>query len=135
MAARFGPSISAMSKDRGLHQSKHLSDVAVAMAVRSDCSNLDELPTLYFELDGAEVTENGSPACRGAFMKVDKESQFGEVFILGMPFLRYYFTVFDRRNKQVHIARSTEDCKATSADLGSAIFPAWLDAPGDFVNL
>ena len=78
-----------------------------------------------------EVTENGSPACRGAFMKVDKarrsdisharkvhkledvhrcsmyplpncqESQFGEVFILGMPFLRYYFTVFDRANKQV----------------------------------
>lgn len=30
-----------------------------------------------------------------------QESQFGEVFILGMPFLRYYFTVFDRANKQV----------------------------------
>lgn len=137
--------------------------------MKSDCSNLDELPTLYFELDGAEVvlpprayifkvTEHGSPACRGAFMKVDKESQFGEVFILGMPFLRYYFTVFDRANKQVHIARSTEDCKvaphpsllatnatvgltsadfaeATSADLGSVIFPAWLKAPGDFVRL
>ncbi|CAL1166364.1 unnamed protein product [Cladocopium goreaui] len=96
---------------------------ALKRKVKSDCSNLDELPTLFFELDGAEVvlpprayifkvTENGSPACRGAFMKVDKESQFGEVFILGMPFLRYYFTVFDRANKQVHIARSTEDCKA-----------------------
>ena len=24
--------------------------------VKSDCSNLDELPTLYFELDGAEAT-------------------------------------------------------------------------------
>lgn len=142
---------------------------ALKRKVKSDCSNLDELPTLFFELDGAEVvlpprayifkvTENGSPACRGAFMKVDKESQFGEVFILGMPFLRYYFTVFDRANKQVHIARSTEDCKvaphpsllatnatvgltsadfaeATSADLGSVIFPAWLKAPGDFLRL
>eukprot|EP00434_Breviolum_minutum_P035843 symbB.v1.2.031742.t1/scaffold3487.1/size55659/5 len=104
-----------------------------------------------------QVTENGSPACKGAFMKVDKESQFGEVFILGMPFLRYYFTVFDRRNKQVHIARSTEDCKvaphpsllatnatvtltsadfeATVADLDAVISPAWLDAPGESVRL
>lgn len=141
---------------------------ALKRKVKSDCSNLDELPTLYFELDGAEVvlpprayifkvTENGSPACKGAFMKVDKESQFGEVFILGMPFLRYYFTVFDRRNKQVHIARSTEDCKvaphpsllatnatvtltsadfeATVADLDAVISPAWLDAPGESVRL
>ena len=45
-------------------------------------------------------------------MALFQESQFGEVFILGMPFLRYYFTVFDRRKKQVHIARSSADCKA-----------------------
>ncbi|CAJ1430491.1 unnamed protein product, partial [Effrenium voratum] len=168
---KFGPSISAISRDRGFqtvdvsgdsHWATRLSKFKVDLdgidtsglcqpscgalidsgtslltfprsashitealkrKVRSDCSNLDELPTLYFELDGAEVVlpprayifkvtdDDGSPVCRGAFMKVDKESQFGEVFILGMPFLRYYFTVFDRRNKQVHIARSTEDCK------------------------
>ncbi|CAK9103148.1 Cathepsin D (Ddp44) [Durusdinium trenchii] len=57
---------------------------ALKRKVKSDCSNLDELPTLFFELDGAEVVlppkayifkvteEDGSPACRGAFMKVDK---------------------------------------------------------------
>eukprot|EP00930_Biecheleria_cincta_P104015 TRINITY_DN96148_c0_g1_i1.p1 TRINITY_DN96148_c0_g1~~TRINITY_DN96148_c0_g1_i1.p1 ORF type:complete len:461 (-),score=88.99 TRINITY_DN96148_c0_g1_i1:54-1436(-) len=96
---------------------------ALKNKVKSDCSNLDKLPTLYFELDGAEVvlpprayifkvkTHTGGFMCKGAFMKVDKESQFGEVFILGMPFLRYYFTVFDRAKKQVHIARSTENCQ------------------------
>lgn len=224
---KFGPSISAMSQDRGFQSvdvsgdshwatklskfkvdldgidtstlcrpscgalidsgtslltfprsASHITE-ALKRKVKSDCSNLDELPTLFFELDGAEVVlppkayifkvteEDGSPACRGAFMKVDKESQFGEVFILGMPFLRYYFTVFDRRNKQVHIARSTEDCKvaprlsllatnatakskskrlgvgltsadfteATPADLESVISPAWIDTPGQFIQL
>eukprot|EP00931_Biecheleriopsis_adriatica_P017139 TRINITY_DN12391_c0_g2_i1.p1 TRINITY_DN12391_c0_g2~~TRINITY_DN12391_c0_g2_i1.p1 ORF type:complete len:533 (+),score=126.29 TRINITY_DN12391_c0_g2_i1:68-1666(+) len=96
--------------------------------VRSDCSNLDELPTLYFELDGAEVVlpprayifqveSGGELKCKGAFMKVDKESQFGEVFILGMPFLRYYFTIFDREQKQVHIAPATEDCQVAKPSM------------------
>ena len=31
---------------------------AALSQVRSDCSNLDELPTLYFELDGAEVCDS-----------------------------------------------------------------------------
>lgn len=100
---------------------------ALKKKVKADCSNLDQLPTLYFELDGAEVvlppkayifkvkTKTGGLMCKGAFMKVDKESQFGEVFILGMPFLRYYYTVFDRARKQVHIARSTEDCQVARA--------------------
>ncbi|CAE7415728.1 PGA [Symbiodinium pilosum] len=154
----------------------HITD-ALKQKVKRDCSNLDELPTLYFELDGAEVVlpprayifkvtgTDGLPYCRGAFMKVDKESQFGEVFILGMPFLRYYFTVFDRQNKQVHIARSTEDCKvaphmsllatnatasgrsgrhgfasadfleATPADLDDVVSPPWLNAAGEFIRL
>lgn len=168
---KFGPSISAMSKDAGFQSvdvsgdshwatklsqfkvdidgidtssmcrpscgalidsgtslltfprsASHITE-ALKRKVKTDCSNLNELPTLYFELDGAEVvlpprayifkvkTASGGYACKGAFMKVDRESQFGEVFILGMPFLRYYYTVFDRQNKQVHIARSTEDCQ------------------------
>ena len=98
-------------------------------------------------------------------MKVDKESQFGEVFILGMPFLRYYFTVFDRQNKKVHIARSTEDCQvaphmsllatnssasgragrhgfasadflqATEADLNDVISPPWTSTAEKFIRL
>eukprot|EP00933_Yihiella_yeosuensis_P026834 TRINITY_DN20845_c0_g1_i1.p1 TRINITY_DN20845_c0_g1~~TRINITY_DN20845_c0_g1_i1.p1 ORF type:complete len:535 (-),score=98.59 TRINITY_DN20845_c0_g1_i1:86-1690(-) len=91
-------------------------------AVKPDCSNLASLPVLTFELDGAKVelppkayvfkTRSAAGVkCRGAFMQVDKESQFGETFILGMPFLRYYLTVFDRKNKQMHIARSTDNCK------------------------
>eukprot|EP00439_Symbiodinium_sp_Y106_P030862 s1077_g3.t1 len=141
----------------------HITD-ALKQKVKKDCSNLDQLPTLYFELDGAEVVlpprayifkvldNNGNPYCRGAFMK---ESQFGEVFILGMPFLRYYFTVFDRQNKQVHIARSTEDCQvahhmsllATNASAsgrgtalieragsGSAVFEATPADLGDVIS-
>mmetsp|Transcript_87393 Transcript_87393/g.154993 ORF Transcript_87393/g.154993 Transcript_87393/m.154993 type:complete len:465 (-) Transcript_87393:88-1482(-) len=141
---------------------------ALKNKVASDCSNLDQLPNLYFELDGAEVVlpprayifkvddMMGKAQCKGAFMRVDKESQFGEVFILGMPFLRYYYTVFDRAQKKVHIARSTEDCQvaplsllaanatkasrlglgeadfteATEGSLEDAILPAWLSGEG-----
>eukprot|EP00931_Biecheleriopsis_adriatica_P017137 TRINITY_DN12391_c0_g1_i1.p1 TRINITY_DN12391_c0_g1~~TRINITY_DN12391_c0_g1_i1.p1 ORF type:complete len:522 (+),score=102.21 TRINITY_DN12391_c0_g1_i1:67-1632(+) len=105
----------------------HLTE-ALKAKVKSDCSNLDELPTLYFELDGAEIVlpprayvfkveHGGKQECKGAFMKVNKESQFGEVFILGMPFLRYYLTVFDRERKKLHIAPATEDCKVAKPSM------------------
>jgi hypothetical protein len=35
-----------------------------------------------------------------AFMPIDKTSQFGPVFILGMPFLRYYKTTFVREREE-----------------------------------
>eukprot|EP00933_Yihiella_yeosuensis_P050714 TRINITY_DN48510_c0_g1_i1.p1 TRINITY_DN48510_c0_g1~~TRINITY_DN48510_c0_g1_i1.p1 ORF type:complete len:443 (+),score=99.41 TRINITY_DN48510_c0_g1_i1:106-1434(+) len=89
--------------------------------VKADCSNIHELPNLYFKLGGADIvlppkayiykvpTSSGD-MCKGEFMEMDKESQFGESFILGMPFLRYYFTIFDKKNKMMHITKATEDC-------------------------
>jgi len=111
----------------------------LANAIKSDCSNMNSLPILQFELDGATVElppqayvmqveapvyrnasvwdkmfgEPGSEVamqCAPAFMTIDQESQFGPVWILGMPFLRYYYTVFDRAEKKIHIQRASATC-------------------------
>jgi len=49
--------------------------------------------------------------CTVAFMTIEKESQFGPVWILGMPFMRYYYTVFERSTKQIHVAKAGPYCE------------------------
>mmetsp|Transcript_8813 Transcript_8813/g.19601 ORF Transcript_8813/g.19601 Transcript_8813/m.19601 type:complete len:448 (-) Transcript_8813:85-1428(-) len=115
---------------------------ALAGLIREDCSNVGSLPVLRFQLDGSILElppqayvmkvvpsqQNnsvwgrifGTPsrsteaACVLAFMTIDKTSQFGPVWVLGMPFLRYYHTVFDRAAKKVHISPSSPSCELTS---------------------
>jgi gastricsin len=48
--------------------------------------------------------------CAPAFMQMEKQSQLGPVIILGMPFLRYHYTVFNRDMKALHIANANSDC-------------------------
>jgi hypothetical protein len=110
--------------------------------VKEDCSNLHELPTLVFELGNATmrlpprayvmkisgaVMETHSiwdvlffkpkvyhmNLCLPAFMQLDMMSEQGPVWILGMPFFRYYYTTFDRTNKELHFATATKKCEWT----------------------
>lgn len=112
---------------------------ALSRMVQRDCSNIHALPVLKFVLDGntvelppqayvMQVTEtvarNASiwqsmfdgpeyeeaTVCQSAFMTIDKHSQLGPVYILGMPFLRYYYTVFDRSAMKIHVSESTPSC-------------------------
>lgn len=105
--------------------------------IEPDCSNVHALPVLRFDLGGiivdlppqayvmraSSVAGNssildrlfGGPSLQGetcqlAVMEIDKQSQFGPVFILGMPFMRYYYTVFDRYNKKMHMSRASSTC-------------------------
>lgn len=110
---------------------------ALSLKIPRDCSNLHTLPVLRLVLDGKtlelppaayvmQVREANSSAlnglfkdserevrttCRVAFMSMDKMSQFGPVWILGMPFLRYYYTVFDRSGGKIHVARASPSCE------------------------
>lgn len=54
----------------------------------------------------------GVDQCRVIFMVMDQQSQFGPVWILGMPFLRQYYTIFERTAKRIHIARASDNCQA-----------------------
>merc|ERR1719210_437431 len=58
--------------------------------------------------------------CAPAFALDDMRSPLGPVWILGMPFLRYYYTVFDRAASKVHIARSAPSCEIATEPVGSS---------------
>merc|ERR1719281_2390339 len=108
--------------------------------INEDCSNLHELPMLKFKMgdkdfelpphayvmriQGAVMQANNiwdvlffKPQlkkvnmCIPAFMQIDMNSQMGPVWILGMPFFRYYHTTFDRNKKEMHFATAGNDCE------------------------
>lgn len=108
--------------------------------IAEDCSNLHELPMLHFVVDGhalelppeayvmrvtGAVMEADSiwdllffkpkmrkvNQCMPAFMQMDMMSPNGPVWILGMPFFRYYHTTFDRKHKAMHFAEAGPHCE------------------------
>jgi hypothetical protein len=107
--------------------------------IKEDCSNLHELPSLHFVIDGhpfelppqayvMRVTGASLEAkdlwdvlffkpkirkvdnCMPAFMQIDMETKNGPAWILGMPFFRYYHTTFDRQAKQIRFAHAGPKC-------------------------
>jgi len=113
-------------------------------SIKKDCSNLAELPDIEFNLGGVmfdlppqiyvmqlthfvekpqavwermysppeliAVTE-----CVPSFMSIDMQTEnSGPLWILGMPFLRYYHTVFQRSPKVMHIAYADPNCEPTA---------------------
>jgi hypothetical protein len=107
--------------------------------IKEDCSNLHELPTLHFVIDGtplelppqayvmrvtgAMIEANDVwdvlffkpkirklDMCMPAFMQMDMMSQHGPVWILGMPFFRYYHTTFDRKDTAMYFSTAGPDC-------------------------
>merc|ERR1719343_821472 len=108
--------------------------------IKEDCSNLHELPVLTFTIDGhifelppqAYVMRTTGATleaddiwdilffkpkmrkldqCLPAFMQMDMMSQHGPVWILGMPFFRYYHTTFDRKKEEMRFARAGDGCE------------------------
>mmetsp|Transcript_39865 Transcript_39865/g.71654 ORF Transcript_39865/g.71654 Transcript_39865/m.71654 type:complete len:428 (+) Transcript_39865:63-1346(+) len=109
--------------------------------IKEDCSNLHELPTLRFTLDGHEMELPPQAyvmrlkghmldssiwellffkpkfkkvdMCAPAFMDMDMGSSKGaDVWIMGMPFFRYYHSTFDLASKAMRFAKAGPDCEA-----------------------
>jgi len=107
------------------------------------CGNLEQLPDITFVLGSErfeippaiyviklkmyeEKNQTGWDAmwgppekvvvikCVAAFQEANIQSDVGPVLILGSPFLRYFYTVFQRRPKSIHFAYSTSDCMPTN---------------------
>lgn len=118
-------------------------------AIAEDCSNMDELPDLVFMLDGKELTlppeayvlrmqgtlvESSDvwqllyfkpkitvmDQCLPAFMQIDRTTQLGPLWILGMPFFRFFHSTFHmdkehRDQRTVLITPADDECMPAPA--------------------
>jgi cathepsin D len=89
--------------------------------VSSDCSNVASLPTITFEIGGKDfdlgpdfyvikaAAENGAEQCQLGLQAVNVGVP---IWILGDPFLRKYYTVWDADNHQVGFALAKQPAEA-----------------------
>lgn len=116
-----------------------------------NCKNLDLLPDMKFRLGNMEFTlppesymgevngelseelrdlmphaservKQGKEGCMPMLMTMDESSDFGEVWILGLPFFRKYYTTFElaagsRVPESMYFARADESCRPISGEL------------------
>merc|ERR1719353_543461 len=88
-----------------------INDLSKRLNVKSDCSNYDKLPNLGFvveehimNLSPQDYVDKGTDGCEVSLMPLDVPPPNGPLFIFGDPFLRKYYTAYDRAGKQVGFA-------------------------------
>jgi pepsin A len=88
-----------------------ISEITHKVTVKNDCSNYKQLPDLGFIVGGhilnlkpEDYVDKGDDGCSVALMTLDIPPPKGPLFIFGDPFLRKYYTIYDREKLQVGFA-------------------------------
>lgn len=110
-----------------------INDLSARLNVKNDCSNYKDLPTLGFvmgdnilNLKPQDYVDKGNDGCEVALMPLDVPPPNGPLFIFGDPFLRKYYTAYDRQRNQVgfatarHFDSSEEETSALLVSLNGA---------------
>lgn len=85
--------------------------VLAGLNVMVDCANFNSLPTLgfvfgstTFNIDPADYVRKTTSGCYHQFLAYDLPQSAQPVVLLGAPFLRRYYTVYDSTSLQVGVA-------------------------------
>merc|ERR1719401_2255018 len=88
-----------------------INDLSQRLQVKPDCSNFHKLPMLGFvmgnhvlNLKPTDYVDKGSDGCEVSLMPLDVPPPNGPLFIFGDPFLRKYYTSYDRENRRIGFA-------------------------------
>jgi len=111
-----------------------INELSKRLDVKADCSNYNKLPNLGFvlgenimNLEPQDYVDKSSDGCEVSLMPLDVPPPNGPLFIFGDPFLRKYYTSYDRQNNQVgfatarHIDTSSQQAESLLVSLGAAV--------------
>ena len=94
-----------------------------ASRIRSDCSNYDFLENLKFEINGVKfnldkefyvlkIADTNGVKCMNALMELNSlSSSMKYTFLLGVPFFKKYYTVFDRETNRIGFGVANHDSR------------------------
>lgn len=93
------------------------------LKVLNNCSNFEELPDIGFSVGGHILTlrpenyvDRSEDGCSLALMTLDIPPPKGPLFIFGDPFLRRYYTAYDREALQIGFALAKRGSAAVRSD-------------------